>query len=175
MKKKIFIVTLLAIGCITACSSEKEAHNVNQSEETLINTEIETETADVKETLSEDVSASEINDENGLTSEAKQMIQEIGVTKQGEKLVTCADYEDRVIYNVFAMTDDKNADFYTYVFYRTEDAYKNELANEKHRGEIVEHNDSAKFICTFIENISNKNYNEIFEENTNYGILEVVE
>ena len=57
------------------------------------------------------------------------------------------------------------AEFYT------DEAYKTEMMNENHYGEIKESNDKMRYIRTFIETIEDTNYEKLYEEEKDYGIL----
>ena len=163
MKKlSITIISVISLCCIVACSSANT--DEGQSTEIDIVTEQEVE----KQVTVEDLQTSE---EEGLTNDAKQKIEELGGTVNGKMIVTYFDYPDRIIYNSFIMCGANKAEFYTDVFYYTDEAYKTEMMNENHYGEIKESNDKMRYIRTFIETIEDTNYEKLYEEEKDYGIL----
>ena len=168
--RKISVLVSIVILCLfgtTACSKQEEG---NISESSASQSERETEISQEVEqhTMADDSQANE--EEKGLTSEAKKMIEELGGTREGEVLVTYFDYADRIIYNCFVMTDDK-VDFYTHVFYYTKEAYEDELGNKDHYGQIVENDDKARYICTLINTKEYSSYTELYEDKSDYGVV----
>ena len=166
MRKKLVIASI-ALFCLfgtTACSQQDDA-DITQSTESNTETSQEVE----QHTTVGDSQANE--EEKGLTSGAKQMIEELGGTREGEVLVTYFDYADRIIYNCFVMSDDNKVEFYTHVFYYTKQAYEDELCNKDHHGQIVENDDNVRYICTLIDTKEYSSYKELYEDKSDYGVL----
>lgn len=160
MKKLGIIICVISLFCIVACSSEDDKE-IQNAETTIINEETEQETMEKSLQVSEE----------GLTDDAQKRIEEIGGTIKNSVIVTYRDYSDRIIYNYYIMINENKAEFYTYVFYYTEDAYLNELSKEDHYGKIIESNDSARYIYNYIETIENTSYEQLYEEKKDFGVL----
>lgn len=161
MKKlSITIISVISLFCIVACSSE-DNKAIQNTETTIINEETEQGTIEKSLQISEE----------GLTDDAEKKIEEIGGTIKNSVIVTYRDYSDRIIYNYYIMINENKAEFYTYVFYYTEDAYLNELNKEDHYGKIIESNDSARYIYNYIETIENTSYEQLYEEKKDFGVL----
>lgn len=172
MKKRVIAIllftTLLCAGCGETSGVQTES-SINTGKAEVVaenNNEDNNIIADAK---SDD--EVEAGYENELTPAAIQMIEELGVSKEGEVMITRKQYDDRDIYNEYRMTSDNKMTFYTHVFYKSKDVYVSELNNPNHRGEILKKDGKVRYMLTEIE----KDVEITYAELPDYKLGEILE
>lgn len=172
MKKRVIAIllftTLLCAGCGETSGVQTES-SINTGKAEVVaenNNEDNNIIADAK---SDD--EVEAGYENELTPAAIQMIEELGVSKEGEVMITRKQYDDRDIYNEYRMTSDNKMTFYTHVFYKSKDVYVSELNNPNHRGEILKKDGKLRYMLTEIE----KDVEITYAELPDYKLGEILE